>query len=517
MTGAGGVPTGALLVQAVRILGRPGLHDVLIEDGTIARIEPEGSIASLGGETLDGRGLLAIPGLCNAHLHGAELPLRGCVGGLPQELYHAHIHAMGTREPLDPDDVYARTLATCVEHLQNGTTMAVDDLLHASDEHLDAVVAAYSDAGMRARIAIHLVDQPWTESVPFLDKFLTNEQRRMLECEHRTDAATQLDFCERGIRRARERGGLVGCIIAPSAPQRCSDELLAGAAELAKDLRTPLHVHVQETLLQSLYGPLRYGSSMLGRLEAIGALGPLTTVIHGVWFDDPDIELLAAAGGSLVHNPASNLRLGSGIAPVRRLLRAGVNVALGCDGYTCNDGQDMFDAMRLAGLLSTVCSVDFDDWLTPDEALHMATEAGARANVVPKLGRIDVGWQADLTLLDLSVPGLRPLNEPATQVVYGGCSSAVHTVIVAGRVVLRAGEVTTVNVKEVLARADEVVEKFERATVDGFATTRTLLPALEAAYRHGLELIDGESTVEFPPRLGLRPNPYLDRTEVRDF
>ena len=168
-------------------------------------------------------------------------------------------------------------------------------------------------------------------------------------------------------------------MVAPSAPQRCSDELLGGLAAVAAEAGAPLHVHVLETPVQAVSGPELFGRSLVRRLDDLGGLNERTTVAHAVWVDDAEIALLAERGAHVSHNPVSNLKLGSGIAPVIQLREAGVNVALGCDGFTCNDGQSVLEAMKFASLLSSVTTPDYTRWLTPEDVLHMATVGARRA------------------------------------------------------------------------------------------------------------------------------------------
>ena len=510
--------TPTVAIDDVRLVDRAGRYDVLIADGRFERIEPAGWLAGTeAGRRIDGRRLLALPGLCNAHLHSGELPLRGHVHNLPQELYHACIHPLGIRHLLTPDQVYASTLASCVEMLRNGVTMAVDDLLHATEAHLEAVVRAYSDSGMRARVTVHLLDKPWTESVPFIDELLPPDLADALRIDLPGTTDEQLELCERAVRSVSGGDGRVRCIVAPSAPQRCSEALLRGADAICRAAGVPLHVHVQETLVQGVNGPRLYGTSMVGHLEQVGALGPHTTVVHGVWLTADDIRLVAERGASVVHNPVSNLRLGCGVAPVRELLRAGVNVALGCDGYTSNDGQDVFEAMKCAALIGTLRSVDYREWLTPAEVLQMATVGGPRANLIDDVGTLAVGARADLVLLDVDEPELRPLTDPLAQVVFSGSGRNVRAVVVDGQVLVEDGAVTVVDPRATWEAADRACEAFVAAAGPGLHAMERAMPALAAAYARGVGIAAGGgwSTHDLPPRLGAPSQWAMTNEEAR--
>ena len=159
----------------------------------------------------------------------------------------------------------------------------------------------------------------------------------------------------------------------PSAVQRCTDELLTKSAEMARRKKLPMHIHLAETQAQQVMGRQLYGTSLLQHLDSLGLLDPNLSLAHSIWIDQGDVELFADRGVTAVHNPASNLRLGSGLAPIGKYLAAGARVALGTDGAASNDGQNMFDAVRLAALIHNQAGTDFSQWTSPRQALTMAT------------------------------------------------------------------------------------------------------------------------------------------------
>jgi cytosine/adenosine deaminase-related metal-dependent hydrolase len=261
-----------------------------------------------------------------------------------------------------------------------------------------------------------------------------------------------LEFSEEAVRRFHGRAGRLQYVVAPSGPQRCTDELLVAAAEFADRHRTPYHIHVLETKVQLVTGRELYGKTLVQHLSDVGALRRRVTLAHAIWIDDDDIELIAEAGSSVAHNPICNLRIGSGIAPLRKLLDRGVNVGLGTDEIDCNDSGRIFDVMHMAGLIHTVTTTDYERWPTPAEILTAATRGGARSVCLEdEIGSLEPGRKADIVLLDLDSLLYTPLNDPATHLVYAENGSSVDCVLVAGEVVVEDGRLTRVDEAAVLA------------------------------------------------------------------
>jgi 5-methylthioadenosine/S-adenosylhomocysteine deaminase len=199
------------------------------------------------------------------------------------------------------------------------------------------------------------------------------------------------------------------------------------------------------------------------------------------------MELVRDRDVSIAHNPVSNLKLGSGVANVPKLLAHGVNVALGTDGMSSNDGLDMFASLKLAALVHKLWGVDYEQWLGAREAWQLATIRGARAaGDAGGLGRIDPGRRADLVLLDLSSHVFTPLNDPLRQLAFGSTTSAVHSVLVGGKWVVRDGRVTTVDEPDVLARAREVGAEIVGRFDEAFELGRQLLAPLRGGWLEAL-------------------------------
>jgi cytosine/adenosine deaminase-related metal-dependent hydrolase len=259
--------------------------------------------------------------------------------------------------------------------------------------------------------------------------------------------------------------------------------MLAGCAALADELDLPIHIHVLETRMQAVSSQRMYGATLPAHMHEIGFLGPRVNFEHAVWLTSDDITLIADAGVTAVHNPVSNMKLGSGVCPVPLLLRAGVNVALGTDGMSSNDGNDMFAALKMSGLLHKLWEVDYADWLGAREAWAMATAGGAHAaGAHDELGRIETGRRADLVLLDLDSRVFTPLNEPINHVVFSSTTAAVRSVLVGGRWTLQDGRLVGVDEAAILAEARALAPEVLSRNDEAFAQARRLLEPLRAGW-----------------------------------
>jgi guanine deaminase len=258
--------------------------------------------------------------------------------------------------------------------------------------------------------------------------------------------------------------------------------LLQGVALLAEELDLTIHIHVLETRMQALSGQRMYGRTLVEHLGAIGFLGPRVSFEHGIWLTSHDIELVRESGVTIVHNPVSNMKLGSGICPVPTLLAEGVNVALGTDGMSSNDGNDMFATLKAAALLHKLWEVDYEQWAGAPEAWTMATAAGARTAGDASLGRIEPGARADLVLLDLDSIVFTPLNDPLHQIALGSTTLAVDSVLVGGRWSLRDRRVVGVEEEQVLSEGRRLGAEIVRRHGESFQLGRELLGSIRAGW-----------------------------------
>jgi cytosine/adenosine deaminase-related metal-dependent hydrolase len=260
--------------------------------------------------------------------------------------------------------------------------------------------------------------------------------------------------------------------------------LLIAASEFSKRHDAPYHIHVLETKVQLITCQAFYGKSFVEYLNDLGCLHERVTMAHTIWVTDDDIELMRETGCSIAHNPACNLRMGSGIAPWRKLHDTGVNVALGTDQLNGNDRGPIFDVMHLAGLIHNVTSWDYPSWPTAGEVFRAATLGGAKSvGLSAEIGSIEPGKRADLAILNMNSPRFTPLNDPVTHLVYAESGASVETVLVNGETVVSERRLTRVDeegvLEEVRGRYPEYLAEQERME----AMSRDLEPYFQEMYR----------------------------------
>jgi 5-methylthioadenosine/S-adenosylhomocysteine deaminase len=338
------------------------------------------------------------------------------------------------------------------------------------------------DLGLRHVASLTVTDKNYEDTIPLgkPSAHLADEIKRMSASETKA-TRTCLAECESFIDAFHAPEKLTTCCPGPSAVQRCSDELLRGCADIARRRNLPLHIHLAETKAQQIQGENLYGHSLLKHLDSLGVIAQNLSCAHSIWIEDSDVELFAQHGATPVHNPASNLRIGSGLAKVKEFVAAGVNVGLGTDGAASNDGQNMFDALRLAALIHNHAGSDYNQWVTPAQALAMATRNGARAFGLDA-GVLASGQLADVVLLRRDTPTYSPLNDAIGQIVFCENGSNVDTVIVNGEIVVQGGRCTKVNEKEVLELAIQARERLAPALQREFGAAKTMEPSLAEMY-----------------------------------
>lgn len=422
--------------RLLRPAGCVQIADVLIEDGTIVRIDE--SLSHVDAERLDAGGMLIVPGLINAHMHSGENFNPGLYENLPLDVWFVRSHQVTRHEPPSREAIYARTLLGAALMLRSGTTTAVDFLYEAPAitlETLEPVVQAYRDAGLRATILLGVADLPFAQSLP-LDAATAAVAR---EADPPTFASI-MQLARDAVERWHEPGGLIGIGFGPSAPQRCSPELLHASLAFASEHGLAWQTHVLETKTQALTSRDWHGETFVELMARRGLLGPTSTLVHTVWLSDHDIELMAQSGCAAVHCLLSNLRLGDGVARLPALREAGVRLALGTDGRGCDETLDLLELTKMTALVHKARGGDFRSWPRAADALRMATIGGSSvAGHGERLGRIEPGAKADLVMIRRDSLAFAPLNDPVRQLVYGAPSRDVDTVIVNGRVVVRGG------------------------------------------------------------------------------
>lgn len=441
----------------------PFAGDLLIDGGRIKAIGT-GLAASSDAQVIDGHGKLVMPGLVNAHTHSSETLLRGRYERMPLEVWLLYAYPLLMNDPIGERLLYLRSLLLAMESLRNGVTTLCDDFFDPPRHDLDrlaAVFRAYDDAGIRANVSSAAMNVHTLDALPFARELMPEKLQALLDFGPPMTAQAYMDYCRSAFDRLHGTSGRVNFMIAPSAPQRCTADLMAGCMDLAVEKQVPFHTHVLETKTQGVTGPILYGKSLIAYLGDLGLLKRNTTIAHSVWVSDEDIRLMGEAGVSVAHNAVSNLKLGAGFAPIRRLLDAGVTIGLGTDGVSSNDTSRIFDVMRVAGLVHSAAGPDYERWLKADEILTMATIGGARTAMLEHVtGSLDIGKSADLLVLDLRRYAFTPLNDIAKHLVYSENGSSIETVMVAGRIVMQDGRLTTVDEEAVFGEIAELLPAY---------------------------------------------------------
>ncbi len=476
---------------------RPPVRDVLVQGGRIASVTATADDAAAkdalrrrvgpgGPRVVDAAGLLVLPGFVNAHYHSYDVLQKGLLEDMPFDVWALHSQP-AYLGPRPARELRLRTLLGAVDCLRHGITTVQDmnSLVPMDEPTLDTILAAYAESGLRVVFSAALRDVAALDIAPFLPADAPAAVRALVEGAP-ADPHTQLEFVEAQIRRLAPLPERLRWALSPSGPQRSSRTLLEGVAELSSRYNLPVLTHAYETRAQAAKARALYGAhdgSMLRYLAEVGLLNQRLTIAHGVWLRDAEVGLLGAAGAGLAHNPISNLKLKNGVAPMRRVIDAGVNVALGCDNCSCGDSQSMFAAMTRRCLLAAAADPN-PTGVHAATALHAATLGGARAvGLAGEVGAIRPGMLADLVLLDTRDIAYVPFNSAARQVVYAEAGRGVHSVVVGGDLVLDAGRLTTVDEAALRAEAAAVMPGFAADYAAQAARSQAAVPWLLEANR----------------------------------
>jgi guanine deaminase len=461
-------------------------RDILIEADAIAGVGPR-LTAPATVDVVDASGFIVIPGLINTHTHAHNNLLRGIAGNWTLEDLLNHGPALNMNRT--PEDHYLSAALGAVEMLKTGCTTAYDLFMAAPAPSLDdveAVVRAYTEVGVRAVIAPAVADIPFYDTVPGLLDLLPKELRRRAEAITAAPTSGLVELTRQTIRRWHgAASGRLRMAVSPTIPTQCTEEFLAACASLVREHGVGLHTHLLESKVQAIAAQRRWGTSMVTKLRDLGVLGPGFVGAHAVWLTDPDIAMLADAGAAIAHNPASNLRLGSGIAAVREMLDRGLTVGLGTDGSTSSDNQNLFEAMRLAALLGNVRFPHHHErWLEAGDVWRVATLGSAKAlGLTDQVGAIAPGAKADVVLLRADSTFLKPLNAALGSLVYAETGASVDTVIVGGRILVRDGRVLTIDESALRAKAQAAADSLRGRNAAAWKFADEMSPYISQACR----------------------------------
>ena len=466
----------------------PAPQDILIDGDRIAAIEPSGTIGGAD-EIVDAKGMLAAAGMVNGHFHSWDHYIKGRVENLPMELMMPYLRPA---KPLQLTDrqVYLRTMAGAIESLRTGATTIVDDMsLGASvnRSHAEAALQAYEDSGVRAFLGFSMIDKAIVDSWPFAEQCFAPDLLAELRALPRPKGDDLLSLVRDLADTHHPSSHRVGVLVAPSAPQRCTDKFLKKCRALADELDLPTIIHLSETRLQVITADELYGKSMVEHLNDIGFLAPKTSLIHAVWLTPRDRELIAASGATVQYNPFSNAVLGSGVADFRAFQEAGINVSMGSDGcgipFTCS----MNTTIKFGACLPRIRDAEYDKWPTSADIWEAATTGGAIAfGRENDLGRLEPGYKADFVFYRLDCSGLLPLNVPVRQLVHGEIVAGIDIVVVDGRVVVQGGKLTSIDEVAIIAELQAVHAELKDQIMGSEESAQPVFEGVSKAYHMAL-------------------------------
>jgi 5-methylthioadenosine/S-adenosylhomocysteine deaminase len=427
--------------------------DLLVDGATISAVAPC-ITAAPDMAIVEAHGKLVMPGLVNAHTHSSETFFRGRYEQMPLEVWLLYAYPLLADAPIAPRLLYLRTLLLAMESLRNGVTLLCDDFFDPPTHDLDrlgVVFDAYDHAGIRANVSSAVMNVHPLDALPFVREIMPGRLQALLDFGPPISPEAYIDYCRSAFASLHGRAGRLRFMIAPSAPQRCTPELMLACDDLAFSMGVPYHTHVLETKTQAVTGTDIYGKSLIRYIHELGVLRRHTTIAHSVWVSEDDIALMGEAQCAIAHNAVSNQKLGAGIAPIRRLLDAGVAMGLGTDGLCSNDTARIFDVMRVAALIHSTTGPDFGQWVSAAEIVRAATIGGARTALLDDVtGSLEVGKAADLLMLDIGAYPFVPLNDAEN-------GSSIELVMVAGEIVMRDGRLTRIDERAILAEIRESV------------------------------------------------------------
>ncbi len=398
-------------------------HSIAIEHGRIIDLLPTDEAAEKysARHIIERSNHVVLPGLINAHTHIAMSLFRGLADDLPLMTWlNDHIWPAEASQ-INPEFMRLGTQLGIAEMLKSGTTCFHDMYFYP-----DVVARTASDLGMRATVGMIVIDFPsaWASNA---DEYF--EKGLAVSDEYKTDP-------------------LISTVFAPHAPYTVNDDNFKRIVATAYELEKPIHIHLHETESEVSDSVEKTGQRPMQRMENLGVLSPDLIAVHMTELSDEEIEKLAHNGVNVVHCPESNMKLASGFCPVDKLIKAGVNVALGTDGAASNNDHDMLGEMRSAAMLAKVVAKDATA-VSAQTAIKMATINGAKAlGLGEEIGSLEVDKWADICCIDLSALNTQPVHNPVSQIVYSASASQVSDVWVAGKHLLNQKLLTNLDEAE---------------------------------------------------------------------
>lgn len=423
---------------------------VLIENDLIADIgagDPPEAYEKAD-QVLDATNMAVMPGIVNAHTHLFQSFIRGLADDKPL-LEWLETAIWPVAKALTPEEAYVAAMVGLMENVRGGSTSVIDhQYIHTDPFNDDAICQAAEESGVRFLLA-----RGWADM---------NYHPTFMEDQARIVAETT---------RLREKyelngNGRIRVEFGPLIPWGCSDDTMCVTHKLSEEWGSGTHIHVAETREEIKMNLETRGTRHIEWLDKLGLLGPHMQLVHSVWLEDFELDLVEKHNAIVVHCPISNMYLASGVARIPEMLKRGITVALGTDGPGSNNNQDMMELLKTTALLHKVTTLNAMV-LLPEDVLHMACRGGSVAFGMPdKIGSLEKGKKADLILVDLDTPMAMPVHKAASALVYNASNRDVDTVIVDGKILMKDKIILFTDEKAMLARARKVCgQLFERAGV----------------------------------------------------
>lgn len=408
-------------------------QSILIKDNLIAEISQEIDESDVS-KTIDATGKIVLPGLINTHTHLSMTLFRGLADDLSLDSWlNDHIWPMEAN--LNGDYCYIGALLGAVELIKSGTTTFSDMYFYMED-----VARAVDEAGIRAVLSYGMID-------------FGDEEKRKNEIN---ENLTLFKACD-GM-----ADGRIKVFFGPHSPYTASEELLIKVRELADEYNMGIHIHVSETQKEIEDVSAEKGLRPFEYLDKIGFLGPDVVAAHSVWLSDNEIEIIKKNNVKISHNPCSNMKLASGIAPVSKLIENDICVSIGTDGASSNNNLDLIEELKTASLLQKVSTLD-PKVLTSDEAVAMGTIKGAETlGLESEIGSIEVGKKADIILIDTNSANMVPDSSSlSSNIIYSANGSNVDTTICDGKILMENKKLVVLDEEEIYKKARQAIKELK--------------------------------------------------------
>ncbi len=412
------------------VLGITGGRIVHLEKGGPGNSVPESS------DTIDAGGGIVMPGMINAHSHLPMTLFRGFADDLPLNIWLEDYIFPAEAGFIRPETVHWGTLLACCEMLLSGTTTCCDGYFYE-----DHVAEAFEKSSMRGVLAQGVIDFP-APGVPDPGKNVQEALRYIRKWKNKSSLITPSVFCH--------------------SPYTCSGQTLVKAKKAADSNDVLFQIHLAETKQERVDCKNKYGVSPVQYLDKLGILDPHTLLVHAVWIDDQDLDIIAKRGAKISHVPKSNMKLGSGIAPLPKILKAGILPGLGTDSCASNNTLDLFSTVNMCACLHKAATLD-PTAAAAETVVKMATISGAESIGCGHItGSLEPGKSADIIIVDTRKPHLTPVYSPVSHLAYAVTGADVTDVIIAGKHVVKNRQIQYLDVDEIMNRVERIAHQIKK-------------------------------------------------------